>query len=405
MRDVDLFQMALAVCPPWFVRDSDFCAEEKRLDIHIDFARGAEFACPDCGQGGRKAYDTEILTWRHLNFFQHQCYLHVRTPRVDCAQCGIKSVSVPWGRSGSGFTLLFEAFLPALAREMPVSAIARMVGEHDTRLWRVLRHYVDEARECADHSHVKRVGVDETSKGKHHDYVTVFADLDEGQVLFVTPGKDAATVDEFRQDLVEHGGGPEQIREVCCDLSPAFISGVQTAFEQAELTFDRFHLTKLVNEAVDQVRREEAKERPELLKTRYHWLKNPANLKPWQVADLARLTMKSLHLKTARAYQLRLAFQELFTLAPAQAEPFLRKWYFWATHSRLSPMIAAARTIKRHWDGVLRWFHSRISNGLLEGLNSLIQAAKAKARGYRSQRNMATMIYLIAGKLKFNLPI
>lgn len=404
MRDLDLFQMALGVFPPWRVKGSDFDAGEKRLDIHIDFQKGGEFACPDCGAGGRKAYDTEILTWRHLNFFQYQCYLHVRTPRVDCPQCGIKRVGVPWGRSGSGFTLMFEAFVLALAKEMPVNAIARLVGEHDTRLWRILNHYVVAARAEEDHSAVRKVGIDETSKGKRHDYVTVFADLDEAKVLFVTPGKGAETVDHFRQDLVDHGGLPRQIREVCCDLSPAFILGVQTAFEKARLTFDKFHLVKLVNNAVDEVRREEAKTRPELLKTRYFWLKNPENLKPEHVAQLRRLTVKSLHLKTARAYQMRLAFQELFTLPRSQAEPFLRKWHAWAARSRMEPMKKAAQTIKTHWDGVLRWFHSRISNGLLEGLNSLIQAAKAKARGYRSHRNLATMIYLIAGKLKFNLP-
>ena len=162
---------------------------------------------------------------------------------------------------------------------------------------------------------------------------------------------------------------------------------------------------KIINEAVDEVRRQEQKLRPELKYSRYVWLKNPQNLKASQSSQLEQLDVKRLNLKTARAYHIRLNFQELWRQPPEQAEAFLKKWYFWATHSRLEPVIEAAQTIKRHWQGVLRWFTSQITNGILEGINSLVQAAKARARGYRSARNFITMIYLLAGKLKFDLPI
>jgi len=141
-----------------------------------------------------------------------------------------------------------------------------------------------------------------------------------------------------------------------------------------------------------------------LARTRYLWLKNPENLKLSQIGILERLTVKKLNLKTSRAYHIRLNFQELFNQPPLMAEAYLKKWYFWATHSRLTPIKQAAYTIKRHWDGVLRWFESNINNGILEGINSLIQAAKAKARGYRSTRNLITIIYLIGRKLDFRLP-
>jgi transposase len=108
--------------------------------------------------------------------------------------------------------------------------------------------------------------------------------------------------------------------------------------------------------------------------------------------------------KTIRATHLKINFQELYTQPKEAAEEFLKKWYFWATHSRLQPMIKAAKTIKGHWNGILQWFESKMTNGLLEGLNSLIQAAKARARGYRSTRNLITMVYIIAGKLNYRLP-
>jgi transposase len=187
-------------------------------------------------------------------------------------------------------------------------------------------------------------------------------------------------------------------------MSPAFIKGVKNSFPAAHLTFDKFHIIKIVNEAVDEVRRQEQKERPELIRARYIWLKNPNNLKASQLNTLEKLQVKKLNLKTIRAYHIRLNFQDFFTQPLETAETFLKKWYFRATHSRLQPIIDAAYTIKRHWDGVLRWFHSRINNGMLEGFNSLVQSAKTRARGYRTNRNLIAVIYLIGGKLNFGLP-
>jgi len=164
-------EAALGLTAPWKVTEDRFSVEEKRLDITIDFEPGSTFSCPDCGARGAKAYDTQERTWRHLNFFQHETYLHARVPRVECPQgCGIKTVELPWTRSRSGFTALFEALIMVMAREMPVAAIAAIVGEHDTRIWRVLHYHVEEARTEADFSEVRRVGMDETASRRGHIY-------------------------------------------------------------------------------------------------------------------------------------------------------------------------------------------------------------------------------------------
>jgi transposase len=403
MQDRQLLQMALALAPPWTVARATFDAAAKRLDIHLDFSKGSRFACPQCEAAACQVHDTEDKTWRHLNFFQHEAYLHARVPRVNCSACGVRQVSVPWARDGSGFTLLFEALAMTMMTSMPVAAVARLLGEHDTRLWRVLHHYVEQARARADHAAVTRVAFDETAARRGHDYVSLFVDLDGPRVLFVADGKDARTVEAFAADLTEHGGAASNVTEVCIDMSPAFIKGAAAHLPGAHITFDKFHAVKIINDAVDKVRRAEQKNRPELKKTRYIWLKNKSNLKQAQLEALGGLT--DLNLKTARAYQIRLTFQDLYAQPSREAaEAFLKKWYFWTTHSRMSPMIDAARTIKRHWDGILRWFDSKIANGILEGINSLVQAAKAKARGYRSSRNLKAIIYLIAGKLDVRLP-
>jgi len=403
MRDTELLQMALGLLPPWMVARSTFDAAAKRLDIHLDFPRGSRLACPDCGAADCPAHDTEEMTWRHLNFFQHEAYLHARVPRVKCAGCGVKRVSLPWARDGSGFTLLFEALVMTMMTSMPVAAVGRLVGEHDTRLWRVLHHYVEEARDRADYADVTRIAFDETAARRDHDYVSLFVDLDGPRVLFVADGKDAATVEKFATDLAEHGGSAESVSEVCIDMSAAFIKGTAAHLPNANITFDKFHAVKIVNDAVDLVRRAEQKDRPELKRTRYMWLKNKANLTESQLDALGGLA--DCNLKTARAYQIRLTFQDVYAQPSREAaEAFLKKWYFWATHSRLTPVIEAARTIKRHCDGILRWFDSKIANGILEGINSLVQAAKAKARGYRSTHNLKAIIYLIAGRLELKLP-
>lgn len=403
MQDIQLFQLALGLVPPWHVGRVEFDCEKKQLDLYIDFLRGAEFPCPECAQPGCKAHDTVNKSWRHLNFFQHVAYLHARVPRVRCPQCGVKQIPVTWAREGSGFTLLFEAYILIMVKEMPVSAVARIVGEHDTRIWRVAQHYVDESRCQEDYSGVSRIGVDETASKRGHNYITVFVDMDRSKVLFAVPGKDAATVTAFKEDLEAHGGRAEHITHACSDMSPAFISGIEHTFDQASITFDKFHITKIINEALDEIRRQEQRTRPELKKTRYGWLQNPENLKDKMRSVIKKLSVTSLNLKTARGYQMKLTFRDLYNRPREEAEKFLKKWYFWATHSRLPPMIEAARTIKRHWAGVLNWFQSGLTNGVLEGINGLIQAAKTKARGYRSVKNLITIVYLIAGKLDLSV--
>jgi transposase len=403
MRDTSLLQQALGLTPPWTVSRSDFDPEARRLDIQIDFVPGSRFACPACGAADCPVHDTERTSWRHLNVFQHQAYLNARVPRIRCEHCGVKKVGVPWARAGSGFTLLFEAMIMAMVPAMPVKAVARMVGEHDTRLWRVIHHYVDKARAASDASGVTRLAVDETSARGGQEFISLCVDIDRARVLFATEGKDAATVAAFAEDHTAHGGDPAAIAEVCIDMSAAFIKGIGENLPNAAITFDKFHAVKIINAAVDKVRREEVKSRPELKKSRYVWLKNATNLTGAQRET--RDSLAKSNLKTARAYQIRLAFQDLYDQPSTEAAAdHLKRRYFWATHSRLEPIIEAARTVKRHWDGMLRWFHSNIANGLIEGINSLVQAAKAKARGYRSNRNLITMVYLLAGKLDLGLP-
>jgi len=289
-----------------------------------------------------------------------------------------------------------------LFKAMPVASVAKLVGEHDSKLWRVLHHHVDEALAQVDMSEVTRIGIDETAAKRGQDYITLVMDMDLRRLLFAVEGKDAKTLKAFQEDLKAHNGNPEQIEEASLDMSKAFIKGLRDYFPNAYLTFDRFHVMKLVNEAVDDVRRKESKERPELKQSRYCWLKNRSNLNAKQEATLHELM--TANLLTAEAYRMKITLQDFYEQPnPKAARQFLFEWCEMAQESALEPMQKVAKTLLSHAEGILRWFTSGLANGLLEGINSLLQAAKSKARGYRTSRNLIAIAYLIAGKLTFNL--
>jgi transposase len=258
---------------------------------------------------------------------------------------------------------------------------------------------VAKARAQLDFSAVTRVGVDETSARRGQDYVSLFMDLDAPRVMFAAEGRDAATVERFAHDLAAHGGAAAQVDSVCCDMSPAFIRGVGEHLPAAEITFDRYHVIQALNAAVDEVRKAERRGRPELAGSKYLWLKRPERLNQRQTETLAWLTRPSSRLATARAYRWRWDFDGFYDQPPELAAAYLARWCRGASRSRLEPVKRFVRMVDRHWDGIVQWHATKVSNGILEGTNSLIQAAKRKARGYRNKQKMITIIYLIAGRL------
>lgn len=402
MEPKQLFSAALGLSEPWFIDSLTFSPEEKRLDIHIDFRRGATFPMP--GHSGlHKAYDTTEKVWRHLNFFQHECFLHCRTPRVKMDSGQVLLVDPPWAGKSQGFTLLFEALLMQLLTAMPVAEVGRIVGVSDDKLWRMLEMYVDLARTQEDFSEVKSLGIDETSRRKGHDYITLFVDMEKRRTLYIAEGKDSATIPSFLLDFQAHNGKPNSLERACIDMSPAFISGMRANLPQTKIIFDRFHIMKLINEAVDQVRREEVSVEPLLRKARYVVLKNEANLTQSQKAHRSLIEKRGFRLKTYRAMKMREFFQEAYHHHDfIDFREHIYDWYWWASHSRIPAMIKVARTVREHWDGVMNWVKYRESNGILEGLNSLIQAAKGKARGYRTLKNLKIIAYLVTSKLDFS---
>ena len=258
----DVLALGLGVTPPWKLvgQRLDMTRQPNELHLEIEADRGTLFPCPVCSRAC-KAHDFAEFTWRHLNFFQHHCSIIAKLPRSDCPEHGVLRINVPWAREGSRFTLLFEQVAITLVREMPVLAAARIIGITDQRLWRIVEHYVGKAVERLDLTRVKAIGLDETAAKRGQTYVTVFIDLDRKHkpVVFVTPGRGKDTVARFKTFLAEHGGSPNHIVEVVCDMSGAFLAAVGKTFEDAVVTVDWFHVVQMFTKAVDEVRRAEAK--------------------------------------------------------------------------------------------------------------------------------------------------
>jgi len=397
-----LFEAALGIARPWYVAGVDFNEKAKVLSVRIDFEPGTRFAA-EGASGEHPVHDTVTKTYRHLNFFQHECHLLARTPRVKLPDGSVELVKPPFAGRLSGFTLLFEALVLMLARQMPFAAVARIVGESAYRVLAVCRRYVALALEAADFSQVTALAIDETSRARGHDYITLAADADERRVLSVTPGRDASTVKAIAAELAEHGCPPEAIESVSIDMSPAFIKGCTEQLPNARITFDKFHVVWHANTAVDKMRRIEQRADKSLKGLRWTLLKDRANLKHEAAADLDALIARMTRVRTARAWVYKEQLREILERKQINVmREMLLHWCTCVMRSKVEPMKDVAAMVRRHLEGIVAWAQTRQTNGFLEALNGLFQAAKRRARGFASFDTIKTVIFLIAGKLDFS---
>jgi transposase len=409
-----MFQELLGLGLNWEVVESRFGHQTSTVVLEIretDRLWESE-RCPKEG-GLVYCYDhTEELVWRHLNVFQHRCEIRCRLPRKKCRQCGgVYRVRPPWEGLSGDFSREFEAFALLLAREMPVSQVGKLVGESDTRLWRMIFKPVAGAYAEADFSNVGCVGVDELNIRKGQEYVSVFADLLGKRVMFATEGRDKSTWERFVQALEAHNGHRHAITQASMDMSPAYRSGVAQTCRNAQVVFDKFHVICHANEAVDQARRAEIRygargaERS-LRRSQWLWRKNPENLTQGEQERMEQLDQENLG--TAKADQMRLCLQDIYRLESVQAarHRFLAwcRWVRWAAKKHVShiflSMLKVAKMIETNLQGILAHWKWRLTNAFMEGLNSVFQATKRKARGYRSSEYLITMLYFVAGKLR-----
>ena len=397
-----LFEVALGIAAPWSVATVKFDEAAKVLTVLIDFEPGSRFAIGG-HEGVHPVHDTVTKAYRHLNFFQHECRLQVRTPRVKLPNGSVRLVEPDFAGRLSGFTLLFEAMILMLAQQMPFAAVARIVGESAHRVMAVCECYVHLALSLADFSDVTALAIDETSRSRGHDYITLAADALARRVLFVTEGRDAKTIKELADDLNAHGCPAEQIESVSIDMSPAFIHGVSEELPHARITFDKFHIVWHASTAVDRMRRLEQRTDASLKGMRWSLLKDRSKLKPEAATDLDALIAKMTTVRTARAWLYKEQLREILDRKQINVmRGMLEHWCTCVMRSKVEPMKEVAALVRRHLEGIVAWAQTRQTNGFLEAINGLFQAAKRRARGFTRLSTIKTVIFLIAGKLNFH---
>ena len=398
-----LFTSALGLQAPWQVMDIRF--EPEQGEIHFDLACEAKrLSCPVCNQTDQTIHDRVPRTWQHLHFFQYKAFLHASLPRVKCGHCKkVTQVGVPWARPGSGFTLLMDALVLTLAKKLPVSAIARLFDVSENRVWRTVNTHVEVARVQATYADVTALGVDEKFVGRRLGYLTIFHDPLDPKTIGAVEGRKADTFEDFKEDFEAHEGQSDLIEFITMDMSRSFQAGARQQFPNAQICFDAFHVSKLVHDALDEVRRSEVKQEASLKGARWALLKSPKDWSLQQITDMHWLQRSGL--KAARAWRIKERYKEIHAQcrAGADPEPLFRAFISWTRRSRLEPFKRLGKTLKAHLPGILAAYRLRASNAVAENINSQIQAAIVRARGFKSLRNLTHIIFLTTGKLQ-NLP-
>ena len=358
-----VYEAALGIADPWSVASVEFDEAAKVLTVLIDFSQGNRFAVSG-HEGLHPVHDTVNKIYRHMNFFQHECVLQVRTPRVKLPNGSVRLVEPDFAGRLSGFTLLFEAFILMLATQMAFAPVARLVGESAYRVMAVCERYVHIALGQADFSDVTALAIDETSRARGHDYVTLAADALKRRVLFVTEERDAKTIKELAAYLDDHGCPPKQIDTVSIDMSPAFIKGVSEELPNARITFDKFHVVWHANAAVDKMRRNEQRTTKSLKGMRWSLLKGRANLKPAAAADLDALIAKMTTVRTARAWLRKEQLREILQRKQINVvRNMLEHLCICVVRSKVEPMKDVAALVRRHLEGIVAWAQTRQTNG------------------------------------------
>jgi transposase len=405
MRVTTAFNRLLRL-PGASVSDVSFSAEGVVVTVRL---RRRRRVCSRCGQTGRLAiHGRRVKRWRHLDLGVNRCIIECELRRLWCRSCGAQFEAVPWARAGSRYTRDFEDVVAWLAQQMAKTPIAGLLRIGWDTVGRIVERVIADRLDHARLSGLVAIGVDEISYRRHHRYLTTVVDHRSGAIVWCAAGRNSATLQGFFAEL---GDRKTSIRAVSIDMSGGYEKAIRDNLPGAEIAFDPFHVVRLAQRAVDQVRRDEwnAHERSHtptgrwIKGTRWSLLKAPEKQSIDQLVLLAEVQQanRALYRAFLLKEQLRLLYQlEDPTLAPAHQDA----WLAWASRSRLRPFVRLARTIRNHRDGVLAAIRLGLSNGRLEGLNSRIRLISHRSFGFHSAAPLIALVYLCCTGIKIELP-
>ena len=403
MRDTELYRHLLGIESPWTVSRVELDVKGGRVDVWAEHAKGARFACPECGREATTYDHEEERSWRHLDSCQFATYLHARPPRVKCEEHGVKQARLSWAEPHSRFTLLFERLAIDVLREMSITGACRLLGLSWDEAHHLMERAVARGQERKTARPVRYLGVDEKATRKGHKYMTLVCDLERRTVEHVEEGRTKESLDAFYQSLsTEHR---EQIEAVAMDMWAPYVASTTTQLPAGadKIVFDRFHIMKHMNDAVDKVRRVEHRllrdwGHDTLKGTKHLWLYAQENV-PERDEERFR-ELRRLTLKTGRAWMIKEDLRWLWSCASKErGKAFFKRWDRWAMRSRLAPVIGVARMLRSKIRNVLTYFEHPITNAISEAINSVVQTVKKNARGFRSFVNFKTAVFFHCGGL------
>lgn len=354
-----------------------------------------------CCEKRRGRYDTlKPRRWRHLDFGGVHVYLRYGLRRVSCPDCGVVAEKVPWcDTTTARFTTRFEEAVGFLVQRCDKTSVQEMFNIAWVTVGQIVKRVVHRHRSGDPLDGLTAIGIDELSYRKGHKYVTTVTDQLSGRIVWAQEGKSADTLMSFCKDLGEQRRSAIEV--VTMDMSEAYIKAVKEMMPQAQVVFDRFHVQKLVNEALDETRREEWRRLRELDEEqakkvkglRWPLLKNPWNLTPKQSDRLSSLQQDNSRLY--RAYLLKEAFADILDRhQPNVVKEKLEDWLSWASRSRLAAFVKVARTIRKHLDDIVAYIRWGLTNGIVEGLNNKVRVITRRAYGFHSASALIGMIML-----------
>jgi len=387
---------------PWMVADVELDTEKLGITIHVATVSGEKIPCPTCGKPCSKEDHREERSWRHLDTMQFTTTIVCRTPRISCPEHGIITANVPWAGAYSRFTELFERFaIDVIKAAKTIKSATELLRISWDQVHEIQKRAVERGMARRKDETIVHLGIDEKSFLKGHSYASILSDLDQVRVLDVTPNRDEEAAKTLMESLSEEQR--ENVEAIAMDMWLAFKKAANAIIPNAEVVHDKYHITTYLTKAVDSVRK---KENNSMLKigdntlkgTKFVWLTNKENMN-----DKTKEIFRSLaidELKVGRAWSIKELFKHFWNYSyRGAAESFFKRWYFRVTHSKLKPMIEAAKTIKRHVEGVMAYLKHKITNAAAEGLNSKIQNIKSNARGFRNFQNYRIAILFHCGKL------
>jgi transposase len=389
------------------VTDVSFGTEGVIVTVRL---RRRRRVCSRCGQTGRQLeiHDHRVKRWRHLDLGANRCVIECSLRRLRCGDCGVHLEAVPWARADAHHTRDFEDVVAWLAQQMaktPIAGLLRIGWDTVGRIVeRVVSDHLDEKRLTG----LVAIGVDEISYRKGQRYLTSVVDHKAGAIVWCSPGRNAQTLQAFFGLL---GDRKTSIRAVSIDMSGGYEKAIRESIPEAEICFDPFHVVRLAQRAVDQVRRDEwnAHERSHtpagkwIKGTRWSLLKAPSKQSIEQLALLHQVQQANKPLY--RAFLLKEELRVLYQLDdPALAPEHLDAWLAWASRSQLEPFIKLARTIRKHRDGILNAIRLGLNNGRLEGLNSRIRLISHRSFGFHSASPLIALVYLCCTGIVIPLP-